>query len=427
VSGALTIPNTGGWAVWQTVSVSGITLAAGSVRLRIVADATGGGTCGTAVGNLNWFSLTQQTGGGGLPSPWHANDVGSVGQAGSSSYADGTFTVAGSGADIWGTADAFHFASQTVTGDTVIIARVVSEQNTNTFAKAGVMIRASLSANAAHVILDTRPDGSIEFMTRTSSGGTTSVVASASQAIPGWLSLVRIGSSVTAYRSNNGSTWTPLGSTTISLPNSTEVGLAVTSHDTMVTNTSTFDNVSVYSPWQQADVGQVGQAGSYSATNGTFTVVGSGADIWGTADGFHFVYVGNSDNVRIVARVTAVQNTSSFAKAGIMIRQSIAADAPHAMLDLTPQGSVEFMTRSSSGGTTTFLGGTTLPTPGWLRLTRTGNSVAAEVSSNGTGWTSLGSTTLSLSGVPFIGLVVSSHDNGTSNTSVFDSVSVSEP
>jgi hypothetical protein len=146
VSGPLGIPNTGGWNLWQTVSVSGIALSAGSVNLRVVADTASGGTCGAAVGNLNWFGLTQQSGGGNLPAPWHANDIGSVGQAGSASYSSGSFTVAGSGADIWGIADAFQFASQTVSGDVVVVARVVSEQNTNAFAKAGVMLRSSLDA-----------------------------------------------------------------------------------------------------------------------------------------------------------------------------------------------------------------------------------------------------------------------------------------
>ncbi len=44
-----------------------------------------------------------------VPSPWTADDVGSVGQPGLSSYDGGTFFVAGSGADIWNSADGFQF------------------------------------------------------------------------------------------------------------------------------------------------------------------------------------------------------------------------------------------------------------------------------------------------------------------------------
>src|SRR6185369_13035284 len=68
-------------------------------------------------------------------------DIGAVGLAGSFSQSGGTYTVAGSGSDIWTTGDQFHYAWQNVSGDVDVIARVASEQQTSGFAKAGVMIR----------------------------------------------------------------------------------------------------------------------------------------------------------------------------------------------------------------------------------------------------------------------------------------------
>ena len=56
---------------------------------------------------------------------------------------------AGAGADVWGTADAFHYAYRTLDGDGTIVARVASIQNVNAWTKAGVMIRNSLSPSAA--------------------------------------------------------------------------------------------------------------------------------------------------------------------------------------------------------------------------------------------------------------------------------------
>src|SRR5205823_2982224 len=102
-----------------------------------------------------------------LPLPWVDQDVGATGLAGSAAYTNGTFTVKGAGANIWGTADAFHFVDQPISGDAQIVARVTSIQNTSTFAKAGVMLRATTAAGSAHVILDVKPGGGIEFMTRT--------------------------------------------------------------------------------------------------------------------------------------------------------------------------------------------------------------------------------------------------------------------
>ena len=181
---------------------------------------------------------------GTLPSPWTTQDVGSTGIAGSASASNGTFTVSGSGADIWGTSDAFRYVFQPMNGSVQVVARVTSLQNTHAWAKAGVMMRESLSATAAHVILDVTPSGTIEFMTRSSTGAATTLITYGSQAPPAWLKLSRSGTIVSASVSANGSTWTALGTTTFA-PASANIGLIVTSHDTTTLNTATFDNISV--------------------------------------------------------------------------------------------------------------------------------------------------------------------------------------
>jgi regulation of enolase protein 1 (concanavalin A-like superfamily)/phosphatidylserine/phosphatidylglycerophosphate/cardiolipin synthase-like enzyme len=374
------------------------------------------------------------SGGGGLPSPWVNQDVGSTGVAGSASYSNGAFTVSGAGADIWGSADAFQFASQGLSGDGTIVARVTAEQNTSTYAKAGVMIRQSLSATSPHVILDVRPDGTVEFMTRTADGGSTTFISGSTQAFPAWLKLVRTGSTVAAFTSGDGSTWKAVGSTSTSMSASTNIGLAVTSHGTGVLNTSTFDNVSVSagtsgggglpSPWLNQDIGSTGASGSSAYSNGTFTVSGAGADIWGSADAFQFAYQPLNGDGIIVARVVAEQNTSSYAKAGIMIRQSLTATSPHVILDVRPDGTVEFMTRTTDGGSTTFLNGSTQAFPAWLKLARSGATISAYTSADGSTWTTIGSTATSMSASTSAGLLVTSHTNGVTSTSSFDNVSV---
>ena len=193
---------------------------------------------GTAVGAV-WSFKTAAA----LPSPLQSKDVGAVGIAGSASFNSGQFTIKGAGGDIWGTADAFQFVHQPMSGDGQIVARVLSLQNTDANAKAGLMFRASLAPAAAHVILDVEPSGNIEFMTRTSQGGSTSWLSGATQVAPVFLRLVRAGSTVTGSISMDGSTWTKVGSS--SLTGSAEVGLVVTSHTTAQLNTATFDSVAV--------------------------------------------------------------------------------------------------------------------------------------------------------------------------------------
>ena len=139
----------------------------------------------------------------------------------------------GSGADIWGTDDAFNYYSTGLINDGVMSVNILSLDNTSTFAKAGLMIRASADPSSPHVILDVKPDGSIEFMVRQAQGGSTTFIAGLGpQAFPIGLSLQRQGSTITGYTfPGNGGLNTTLGTVSIDLPSHAMIGVAVTSHE----------------------------------------------------------------------------------------------------------------------------------------------------------------------------------------------------
>lgn len=107
-----------------------------------------------------------------LTAGWESIDIGRTGLIGNAArdttlQAGAPVVVQGAGADIWGTADSFQFVDACPSPSTAEwFARVVSVRAARTFAKGGVMIRDGLAPFAAHVILDARPDGNIEFMTR---------------------------------------------------------------------------------------------------------------------------------------------------------------------------------------------------------------------------------------------------------------------
>ena len=364
-----------------------------------------------------------------LPTPWTNQDIGSVGQPGFASFASGVFTVQGSGSDIWGTADAFQGVMQPASGDTEIVARVTSIYASNTFAKAGVMLRSSLAANSAHVILDVRPNGLIEFMTRSANGGSTSYISGATQTAPVWLKLTRAGTTVIGSISSNGVMWLQVGVTTLPVPDAAYVGLAVTSHSNGQLNTSRFDNVTVTGsstlapPWQNMDIGAVGLTGSGSSTGGAFNVQGGGSDIWGTADSFHAVEQPLVGDGQVIARVTSLQNTNTFAKAGLMLRDSNAANAAHVIIDVRPTGDIEFMTRPATGADTSWLAGARKIAPVWLKLTRVASLVTGYFSVDGVSWSQVGSTTVAFGASPLGALVVTSHDATQLNAASFDNVS----
>jgi regulation of enolase protein 1 (concanavalin A-like superfamily) len=130
--------------------------------------------------------------------------------------------------------------------DAEIVARVASLTNTNAWAKAGVMIRENLDANARHAMVAVTPGNGVAFQRRATTGGISAHTAGARVAAPYWVKLTRAGNTFTAHQSANGSTWTQVGSAvTIAMGATAQVGLAATSHDAAVTTTAVFTHVEV--------------------------------------------------------------------------------------------------------------------------------------------------------------------------------------
>ncbi|RFP09492.1 LamG-like jellyroll fold domain-containing protein [Duganella sp. BJB475] len=182
--------------------------------------------------------------GSSLPAPMFDVDVGSVAVKGSASLANGVYTVAGSGADIWGNSDGFHFASACATGDGSITARVASIGNSNAWAKSGVMMRATLDGNAQNVMLAVTPGNGAQMTYRGSTGGGTSTVNQlAGITAPYWVRLARAGNTFTGFISPDGVNWTQAGSIDVGMPATVFSGLSVLSHNNPSLNASTFDHV----------------------------------------------------------------------------------------------------------------------------------------------------------------------------------------
>jgi len=200
----------------------------------------------SSVGYSLNFDRIKLTSVSSLPSPWANQDVGAVGVAGSSSYASGAFTINGSGADISGTADAFQFAYKAVTGDCSIVADVSSIVRTDYNAKAGVMMRQSLTdAGSPHAFMYIPNLNKAVFLTRATSGAASVGVPNGTASIhpPNWVKLTRVGNVFTGYFSTDGVTWTTVGSQTITMPSTIYMGLPVTSRVNTTLTTAVITNV----------------------------------------------------------------------------------------------------------------------------------------------------------------------------------------
>ncbi len=198
---------------------------------------------GTTTGTV--WSFTTESAGGGLPSPWVNGDVGSPSQAGTASESSGTFTIEGGGADIWGTYDSFHYVYQSLSGDGEISARVASVENTDSWAKAGVMVRESLTGGSTHAMMVITAGNGAAFQRRTTTDGSSSHTAGSSVTAPYWVRLVRSGDTLTGYESSDGGAWNQVGSATVAMATDVYIGLAVTAHNDGTLCTTDISNVAV--------------------------------------------------------------------------------------------------------------------------------------------------------------------------------------
>ncbi len=201
----------------------------------------------TAKLSIRYKSRTAQTC-DPLPQNWNSEDIGNVMVAGTACYSNNVFTISGSGSDIYGNSDEYHYAYQSFDDDGYIIARVYSQENTNQWATSGIMFRETLNDDSRHAFMAVTPQNGITMRARTSSGGSTSTTTTSGNAsTPIWVKLVREGDNFTSYYSSDGVDWSyPLDTYTIEDMNSSiYVGLAVSAHDNSISSEAVFTDVKI--------------------------------------------------------------------------------------------------------------------------------------------------------------------------------------
>lgn len=168
--------------------------------------------------------------------------------AGLIAYNGGTYNVDGWGADIWGTEDECRFTYNDMTGDAEVIAKIAWVQDTDTWAKGGVMMRSDLSAGSPNAFVLQNPGKQVAFQVRTAQGGTTSIeIADSGTGNVKWVRLVRSGNDFTAYYNQTSASgpWIQIGDTvTINMPATVKAGIAATSHLGLERGRTNFTEVS---------------------------------------------------------------------------------------------------------------------------------------------------------------------------------------
>ena len=182
----------------------------------------------------------------------------------------------------------------------------------------------------------------------------------------------------------------------------------------------------------QTDVGKVNPAGTvtYDAANGVYTIASSGANLWSTSDGFHFVWKKVSGDLLLTADVELAAATAGSVphrKALLMFRQRLDADSMYADVAVHGSGETALQYRRNRGDTTQDIA-FDLGAPKTVRLEKHGDTITLFVSMKGEPLHQAGASIKLHFAEPFYaGLGVCAHQDGAVEKATFAHVELTVP
>ncbi len=178
--------------------------------------------------------------GGSYPNLDHTLSISSTGLAGTCGY----LTTWANGSSMWNKVDKFRYVYQSVSGNFDIKLLVVTPptESGETYAKAGLDIRATTNKRSEHVMAMATNGAGLQFAYRPAYNNNTYQSGSyVLTTYPIWVRITRSGNSFTYYYSSDGTTWTNHGTQSVSLPNTVLVGMAASSYSSGTLGKAEFD------------------------------------------------------------------------------------------------------------------------------------------------------------------------------------------
>ena len=175
------------------------------------------------------------------------------------------------------------------------------------------------------------------------------------------------------------------------------------------------------------DVGTVLHHGSveYDPAKRTYSLTGSGENVWSTADAFQFVWKKVSGDVAVTADISFPSaGGAPHRKAMLMIRQSLDADSAYADAALHGNGLTSLQSRDSKGAATHEIE-SNVSAPKRLRITKLGNYFYMSIAAEGEELHPAGGAMrVTLDGPFYVGIGVCAHDKDAIERAVFSNVEV---
>lgn len=179
----------------------------------------------------------------------------------------------------------------------------------------------------------------------------------------------------------------------------------------------------------QTAVGRVQQPGScrYDPDHQSYTITGSGANIWGTHDDFHYVWRRLRGNFIVTMQAAFTgPNLHPHRKIGWMVRSSLDTDAPNVSTGIHGDGLTSLQFRRIAGGPTAEVRAP-ITHADVIQLERQGNTYIMSVARFGDPFTTVQVADLNLGDELYVGLSVCSHDDNVVEAARFHNVRIVEP
>ena len=366
------------------------------------------------------------------------NEIGTADLGGTASY-DSTndmFRLSADGGKIWGTKDDFHYVYREVSGDVEATVKVSSLEALDELGKAGIMFRQSADEDARHAFLTISAGKGVALERRHEIGGGTTRSGKGNVSAPIWLRLIKEGTYISAYYSEDGDNWSFLSEDIIDFNESIFIGLAVAAHSETDRVTADFGDLNVVELQSQsatetfisADIGKVGVNGdaAYDSQTDSFIVEAAGGDIGHIQDAFHYVFREVEGDFETVTKIDSLVAERAWAKAGLMIRDSFRPDAPYFAVFMAQDVGVVHQHRGTFGGDSDWSKIDGISTPIWVKVSRTGNLYQGHYSLDGANWILVNQATIALSQTLLVGMAVTSHEEGALAYAEFSNLTVTD-
>jgi hypothetical protein len=167
-------------------------------------------------------------------------------------------------------------------------------------------------------------------------------------------------------------------------------------------------------------------ATTVTEASGKMTLTGAGADIWGNSDEFTYAFKTLTGDGALVARVASNgTGTNTWAKGGVMIRDSVNGGSTHAFMAITGSGGngASFQYRGATNGASSNSDSSAVVAPPyWAKIERSGDTFTGFISADGKTWSQVGTTVIAMADPVLIGIAVTSHVAGVDRTFQFESI-----